>query len=234
MSRATQLSYSRHGTAKATFTEPQARLRCSSLHRTRRVLTTDTKATKKRAMLLVASSCPLFFLFPTAFTLESSPIVHSQLQVLFLRRQEHAHGPGQSRCHPERVHAVAACFGGLTRSLPRCCDPGQTRAIRSLGPVYEDILPGYGQLSGIHAALSNSQTPFNLIIAVDTLFLAPEFSPTWRAGPSNPGPSLPYRRSTTTPSRYARCTRWTSAPSRNGRYAQGNYKIFRSFPEGHS
>ena len=44
-----------------------------------------------------------------------------------------------------------------------------------LGPVYEDIFPGCGPLSGIHAALSNSKTQLNLIIAVDTPFLAPEF-----------------------------------------------------------
>jgi len=45
----------------------------------------------------------------------------------------------------------------------------------SLAPVYEDIFPGCGPLSGIHAALSISKTQFNLIIAVDTPFLAPEF-----------------------------------------------------------
>src|SRR5262249_7429924 len=42
-------------------------------------------------------------------------------------------------------------------------------------PAYEDIHPGCGPLGGIHAALSNSQTQFNLVIAVDTPFLAPEF-----------------------------------------------------------
>ncbi len=44
-----------------------------------------------------------------------------------------------------------------------------------LAPVYEDIFPGCGPLGGIHAALSNSQMQFNLIIAVDTPFLVPEF-----------------------------------------------------------
>jgi molybdopterin-guanine dinucleotide biosynthesis protein A len=44
-----------------------------------------------------------------------------------------------------------------------------------LAPVYEDIFPGCGPLAGIHAALSNSQTEYNLIIAVDTPFLMPEF-----------------------------------------------------------
>lgn len=42
-------------------------------------------------------------------------------------------------------------------------------------PVVEDIFPGCGPLSGIHAALSHTRTEFNLIIAVDTPFLSPEF-----------------------------------------------------------
>lgn len=41
--------------------------------------------------------------------------------------------------------------------------------------VVEDIFPGCGPLSGIHAALSHTGTEFNLIIAVDTPFLSPEF-----------------------------------------------------------
>lgn len=45
----------------------------------------------------------------------------------------------------------------------------------TLAPVYEDIFPGCGPLSGIHAALTNSKTEFNLIIAVDTPFLEPSF-----------------------------------------------------------
>jgi molybdopterin-guanine dinucleotide biosynthesis protein A len=52
---------------------------------------------------------------------------------------------------------------------------GKHELYRSLGPVYEDIFPECGPLSGIHAALTNSQTKFNLIIAVDTPFLSPAF-----------------------------------------------------------
>jgi molybdopterin-guanine dinucleotide biosynthesis protein A len=44
-----------------------------------------------------------------------------------------------------------------------------------MGPVIEDIFPGCGPLGGIHAALTNSKTEFNLIIAVDTPFIAPAF-----------------------------------------------------------
>ena len=52
---------------------------------------------------------------------------------------------------------------------------GKQELYGTLGPVYEDIFPGCGPLGGIHAALSNSKTQFNLIIAVDTPFLLPEF-----------------------------------------------------------
>ncbi|MCU1255797.1 MAG: molybdenum cofactor guanylyltransferase [Candidatus Angelobacter sp.] len=52
---------------------------------------------------------------------------------------------------------------------------GKHELYGTLAPVYEDIFPGCGPLGGIHAALSNSKTQFNLIIAVDTPFLAPKF-----------------------------------------------------------
>jgi molybdopterin-guanine dinucleotide biosynthesis protein A len=41
--------------------------------------------------------------------------------------------------------------------------------------VVEDIYPGCGPLSGIHAALTHTRTEFNLIIAVDTPFLSADF-----------------------------------------------------------
>lgn len=50
---------------------------------------------------------------------------------------------------------------------------GKYELYGTLAPVYEDIFPGCGPLGGIHAALSNSQTQYNLIIGVDTPFLAP-------------------------------------------------------------
>jgi molybdopterin-guanine dinucleotide biosynthesis protein A len=52
---------------------------------------------------------------------------------------------------------------------------GRHELYGALAPVYEDVFPGCGPLGGIHAALSSSQTQFNLIIAVDTPFLAPNF-----------------------------------------------------------
>lgn len=52
---------------------------------------------------------------------------------------------------------------------------GRYELYGTLAPVYEDIYPGCGPLGGIHTALSNAQTPYSLIIAVDTPFLMPEF-----------------------------------------------------------
>ena len=52
---------------------------------------------------------------------------------------------------------------------------GKPELFGSLGTVYPDIFPDCGPLGGIHVALTNSQTKFNLIIAVDTPFLSPQF-----------------------------------------------------------
>jgi molybdenum cofactor guanylyltransferase len=68
-------------------------------------------------------------------------------------------------------HALAA----LREACRDVAILGKQELYGKLGPVYEDIFPVCGPLGGIHAALSNSQTQFNLIIAVDTPFLAPKF-----------------------------------------------------------
>lgn len=41
--------------------------------------------------------------------------------------------------------------------------------------VVEDIFPEQGPLAGIHAALRSSLTPLNVMLAVDTPFVLPEF-----------------------------------------------------------
>ena len=44
------------------------------------------------------------------------------------------------------------------------------------GPdAIEDVYPGQGPLAGIHAALYSSRTDYNLVLSVDTPFVAPEF-----------------------------------------------------------
>ena len=68
-------------------------------------------------------------------------------------------------------HALAA----LREVCSHVAILGSHELYGALAPVYEDIFPGRGPLGGIHAALAGSQTQFNLIIAVDTPFLAPAF-----------------------------------------------------------
>jgi molybdenum cofactor guanylyltransferase len=43
------------------------------------------------------------------------------------------------------------------------------------GPVVEDVYPEQGPLGGIHAALSQTATDLNLMVAVDMPFLQPDF-----------------------------------------------------------
>lgn len=49
---------------------------------------------------------------------------------------------------------------------------GSPELYQAYGPVIADIFPGCGPLGGIHAALSQTKTEFNLMIAVDTPFLS--------------------------------------------------------------
>ncbi len=69
---------------------------------------------------------------------------------------EHALAALREVCHDVAILGKHELYGPISR-------------------VYEDIFPGCGPLGGIHAALSSSKTQFNLIIAVDTPFLEPEF-----------------------------------------------------------
>jgi molybdopterin-guanine dinucleotide biosynthesis protein A len=119
--------------------------------------------------------CPWFFIF-VGGKLESSPMVHSQLSGFVLAGGKSTR-MGQDKAsvtlngHTLLEHALAA----LREVCRDVAILGKRELYGSVGPVYEDIFPGCGPLSGIHAALSSSKTQFNLIIAVDTPFLAPEF-----------------------------------------------------------
>ncbi|MFZ0760880.1 MAG: molybdenum cofactor guanylyltransferase [Candidatus Sulfotelmatobacter sp.] len=52
---------------------------------------------------------------------------------------------------------------------------GSPAKFAAFAPVVEDIYHGRGPLGGIHAALRSSLTDLNLILAVDTPFVSPEF-----------------------------------------------------------
>ncbi len=99
-------------------------------------------------------------------------------------------------------------------------------------PVYEDIFPGCGPLGGIHAALTNSQTEYNLIIAVDTPFLQPDFLSYMaeRAVASGAVVTTPEIAGYTQPL----CTVYGKAflPIAERALKAGNYKITPLFPPG--
>jgi molybdenum cofactor guanylyltransferase len=103
-------------------------------------------------------------------------MVHSQLSGFVLA------GGKSTRMGQDKA---AVTLNGLTllqhalAALREVCSDvailGKQELYGALGPVCEDIFPGCGPLGGIHAALSSSKTLFNLVIAVDTPFLSPEF-----------------------------------------------------------
>jgi molybdenum cofactor guanylyltransferase len=51
---------------------------------------------------------------------------------------------------------------------------GSPELYSAYGPTVPDVFPGCGPLGGIHAALAETKTEFNLMIAVDTPFLSAE------------------------------------------------------------
>jgi molybdopterin-guanine dinucleotide biosynthesis protein A len=69
----------------------------------------------------------------------------------------------------ERVLALARTVSG------RASIAGQREKFAAFAPVVEDVFPGQGPLAGIHAALSSSPSDLNLILAVDTPLVTPEF-----------------------------------------------------------
>jgi molybdenum cofactor guanylyltransferase len=52
---------------------------------------------------------------------------------------------------------------------------GSAAKFAAFGPVVEDVYPGCGPLGGIHAALADSATEMNLIVAVDLPFVRLDF-----------------------------------------------------------
>lgn len=52
---------------------------------------------------------------------------------------------------------------------------GDAKKFANFGTVVEDVYRGRGPLGGIHAALSNTRTEWNLLLAVDLPLLEPRF-----------------------------------------------------------
>ena len=58
---------------------------------------------------------------------------------------------------------------------PRTAIVGSRERYAQYGEVIEDIIPGCGPLSGIHAALRTTRSELNLILSVDMPLIAPDF-----------------------------------------------------------
>jgi molybdenum cofactor guanylyltransferase len=103
-------------------------------------------------------------------------MVHTQVSGFVLAGGKSAR-MGQDKARLE-LHGSTLLEHALAALRAVCRDAailGNYDLYGQLAPVYEDVFPGCGPLGGIHAALTNSQTEYNLIIAVDTPFLMPEF-----------------------------------------------------------
>ncbi|MBZ5531095.1 MAG: molybdenum cofactor guanylyltransferase [Acidobacteriia bacterium] len=73
-------------------------------------------------------------------------------------------------------HALATLRSVAGDVCVDICILGSRQLYKDYGvEVIEDLFPGCGPLGGIHAALALARAPLNLIIAVDTPFLSPEF-----------------------------------------------------------
>ena len=72
-------------------------------------------------------------------------------------------------------HSLGLAQAAAGRALGNTWIVGSAEKFAGFGPVVEDIYPGQGPLSGIHAALTASASDLNLMIAVDMPFLHPEF-----------------------------------------------------------
>src|ERR1041385_3815789 len=110
--------------------------------------------------------CPwLFYFQPQQARMIAMP--HSQLSGFVLAGGKSTR-MGQDKA-AVTLNGLTLLQHGLAALRQVCRDVailGKHELYGALGPVYEDIFPGCGPLGGIHAALSNSKTQFNLIIAV--------------------------------------------------------------------
>lgn len=71
---------------------------------------------------------------------------------------------------------VEVVAGNVLRGLDSVTVVGNRERYGALGlPMVEDIKPGMGPLSGIHAALKHARKPLSLVVGCDMPFLTPGF-----------------------------------------------------------
>ena len=89
-------------------------------------------------------------------------------------------GGRSSRMGRDKAHLVIGGKTLLEHALATAAQVAGSAAIAGPRQRYgagavEDIYPGQGPLAGIHAALTHSTAELNLILAVDTPFVTPDF-----------------------------------------------------------
>lgn len=81
-----------------------------------------------------------------------------------------------------RDKAMLALHGRTLLTIAEALARTAATEVRVVGPrkkygedAIEDLYPDHGPLAGIHAALTASETEWNLILSVDTPFVSPNF-----------------------------------------------------------
>ena len=74
-----------------------------------------------------------------------------------------------------RANLLQIIFDKARQLVPQPVIVGSRARYAQYGEVIEDVIPGCGPLSGIHAALSATQTDQNLILSVDMPLMTAEF-----------------------------------------------------------
>ena len=89
---------------------------------------------------------------------------------------------------------IVRAIESVSEAAPEVKIVGDPRKFSAFGPVIEDVYRDRGPLGGIHSALTNSKTEWNLILAVDLPYIPVRFLKYLlaRAGSSGATVTVPY------------------------------------------
>ena len=105
---------------------------------------------------------------------------------------------------------------------------GDPRKFAAFGPVIEDVYHDRGPLGGIHAALTNSEAEWNLILAVDLPFVPAQFLKYLLARATCRARRLRCRMSRGISNRFARCIARHLYPLRTTLYPKAKTRSINS------
>ena len=73
------------------------------------------------------------------------------------------------------VNLLQLTLARAREAAPKTVIVGSRERYAQYGDVIADLIPGCGPLSGIHAALSTTQSELNLLLSVDMPLMSPDF-----------------------------------------------------------